>query len=488
MIDFATSAKEPSRLLTGQEFIEILEGKKKGMAGYEDFYGSYRYPEKPYLIVPQAVIIDNIHLNDIVDINDNFNAMYPIFVLGGLFKNNFWLSGGVFERKIEIRGGEFFADFAVLGCKFIEDFKILGDLFKDDFYITDGQFNGQFIIEGGEFKRGFIVSGGVFLDEIHINKGNFEKKSGITNGIFEKISIKYGTFNYMTFAGGIFNKDVSVEGGIYSDSLSISAGTFKENLNINGGESKQISLSDEEGLLFINKCIISFDDCLYGKVDIRRISDNKFICNTIKLIGQIKKDSLLKLDNLTINSLIIKDLYNFGTINIVSMSASHKYFNVKFKIQEYLLDIENIFKQAEINIYNSDIGKTTLIECSLEEFKLYIKGSKINELFLAGTKMPNIINTNNEFQKPDWEQRRISYSQIKKVYEARGDSVGANEFFVKEMDALNKIITWRYNFWDKLNLTMNAISTYHGLRWQQGLFTTLLVGLIFFETYCFALG
>ena len=72
----------------------------------------------------------------------------------------------------------------------------------------------------------------------------------------------------------------------------------------------------------------------------------------------------------------------------------------------------------------------TLIDLDLSGFKLIFKSSKITDLFLTETKMPlpeNIISDN-------FEQKRQILSQLKKVYENRGDSIEAGKYQAEELN------------------------------------------------------
>ncbi|RZJ63492.1 MAG: hypothetical protein EOO47_28500 [Flavobacterium sp.] len=56
------------------------------------------------------------------------------------------------------------------------------------------------------------------------------------------------------------------------------------------------------------------------------------------------------------------------------------------------------------------------------------------------------------------------------------------------MEAFYKTITWKRNFWEKLNLFMNRYSNYHGQSWARGLLFLFLSILLCYGAYLFASG
>ena len=130
----------------------------------------------------------------------------------------------------------------------------------------------------------------------------------------------------------------------------------------------------------------------------------------------------------------------------------------------------------------SDLGKTTFINCFLNESSLSFESSKITEMFLAGTDMPvKVVDTT-------YQEMRSAYGQIKKIYENRGDAISSGIFFAKEINSYYEILSFKKDGWEKFNLTLNKYSTDHGQSWKRGLVSLLSASIISYVIYCLSIG
>lgn len=139
---------------------------------------------------------------------------------------------------------------------------------------------------------------------------------------------------------------------------------------------------------------------------------------------------------------------------------------------------------------SSDLGKINFVDADFSDFSLNFYSAKLNEIFLAGSKMPKTvkaINLDREGTDPK-HQERIAYSQLKKLLEQQGDLLASNEYFAGEMNAYYESLTWKTDFWEKLPLFLNRISSNHGQSWIRALVTTVWVTALFYAVFLTSLG
>ncbi len=281
---------------------------------------------------------------------------------------------------------------------------------------------------------------------------------------------------------------------------------------------------------------------------------------------------LLKFDNQIVNTYI--DGYN-NSVEInrcefqnctVSKDLSLKFYNIKIKelsLRSFLnygnsifLDINKTEDDSKglLEFYNSDLGKTIFMNCNFKDFVVRFSSSKINEIFLAGTDFPPIADENYITLSGtlDYEQKNLCYTQLKRVYESRGDSlnsakfheaelsvwkkeidiseneklrlkvseekkkelhilklmeekliygqykkmyegrgdtVKAIEYFGKEMDLHRTILSKSGGqYWERFQLSLNKFSNNFGQSWHWAVGWIAVVGLLFYMLYCLSLG
>lgn len=127
------------------------------------------------------------------------------------------------------------------------------------------------------------------------------------------------------------------------------------------------------------------------------------------------------------------------------------------------------------------MGKTILLNTDWSSFNWRFISSKISDLFLAGSYLPkakNIISENKE-------EERLALSQIKKIYENRGDFVEAGKYQAEEMNVYLETLP---KSWEKVNVWLNKWTNNHGQSWQRALGVTLGGSIFFYSFYCFFLG
>jgi hypothetical protein len=413
------------RQITAKAFIAIIIQADKEQ--YAEFY-------EPNEEFGEIIVIRNVEISEDVELNEHI-IVDSVLIIENTKFDTFRIAGGIFRNE-----------FRITDATFKNSFWVHGGIFQSDFWIDGGIFQNGLIIDGGIFKNYFNVYGGTFNNDFRIDGGVFENTFGIYGGKFESNLLIYD---------GKFQTEFKIGGGIFQKELLITGG-FLNSILIGNLESKMSLL----------------------------IRDDSFI-NYLEVTGTIPKESLLRISG-KVYALNFVDVQNFGTIVLNQLSSRQKLYTPEENLlQSVPSDIDtDMPTQTELHIENSDLGKTTLINCDLSSFGLNFKSSKITEVFVTGTLMPQRI-TN-----VDPIQQQLGYSQIKKIYEARGDRVEANRYFAQEMEAYLTTLSWRNwsDFWEKLNLGLNKYSTYYGQSWQRGLLSTLIISGTFYALYCYSLG
>ena len=507
----------PLRQLTAQEFIDIITLKDEKLCS--DFYQIEN--EIKSIIICNVEITEKIKITDGIIVSlpltidsgifsyihvnggkfegsfrikgGNFNGKFKIdggyfkelliisggdfekdFVISGaIFQNGFWITGGIFKQHCWFMGGTFERHCLIKEATFKQNFQIADTVFNQGFWVESGIFEDGFWIEDATFRYNFIIAGGVFNKSFRIEgKTNFDNFN-ISGGTFQNDFIIYsGQFNNSTkISSGIFNEHFMILGGIFNDNFDVDGGTFNHTFGIYGGQFLK--------LFRIRPCDILrlYIGILSSRIFL--ITSEVSQINIITIEGIIVKESMIKISS-KVYQLILKDVHNFGSI-ILNRFSFRDQLNNPNRLSS--TNIEYPFR-PELRIEDSDLGKMTIINSDLTKFGLHFDSSKITDVFVTGTKMPNQITT------PDPKQKQLGYSQIKKIYEARGDRVEANRYYAREMEAYQTTLAWRNwdDFWEKLNLRLNKYSTNYGQSWQKGLGTTLLVSGAFYIIYCWCLG
>ncbi|MBD2752618.1 hypothetical protein [Spirosoma validum] len=489
-----TSQNPPLRQLTAQEFIDVLTEVDR------ERYAEYYERMIDYPI--DATIIRGVEITDHVKLDSNIEVALPLFIQDSAFHRGISIEGGKFINELQfdnvainflvisggifngieilsgsfgstrIRGGTFNGNLTIKDGTFNDSFRVeTNSSFSSHFIVKGGTFNQSFSIEGGLFKEGFLIEGGKFNRGFRVWDGTFDGKFGITKGTFDdEFLISQGSFHKgMSVGNATFNKEFLIEGG-----------TYKGEVNFGSGYIYRLTIWDIASAIKL------------------RIEENCRI-NSLQFRSAIPKDSFIQLSG-QFYSLTFNHVQNLGTIVPTKLSARKTplYPNGKQPViakddvfeQGRLLSYHDNTEKPQIRIDSSDLGKVIFMGCDLSGFGLHFDSSKITDVFVTGTKMPDKITTVDKHGNKDYQQRQVGYSQIKKIYEARGDRVEANRYYAKEMEAyLSTLSWWKWNdFWEKLNLNLNKYSTFHGQSWQRGLGTTLLISSLFYGVYCWILG
>jgi|GEM_PF-5121175 len=244
---------------------------------------------------------------------------------------------------------------------------------------------------------------------------------------------------------------------------------------------------------------------LEGNIDNSTIQVLKYkaLCSTVFNISYSKmiefslqrirtgKDGLIQLINCAVNTLEFDTVLNLASINIKDLTPLKSLRRYKHypgdggegAIVDWY-ETGEFTGVAQINIFNSDIGKT-MFSSNLSGFdKFCFSNSKIIEAFIAGPRLPDIYARPGENED---EQKRIAYSQIKRIYENRGDTITAMKYFRLEMEIYHGQL--KNNLEDKIpgekfQLLFNQFTNRHGTEWQKALMVTLLSSVLLYAVYC----
>jgi hypothetical protein len=418
-------------------------------------------------IFKNKVIISNLFLEDISFRNTCFQE--DIW-MGNNDISNVWFGSSSF-KTISMNGNtigllnscdSFFSNaLTIADGIFLGEFLILGGYFNA-FHIHKGVFQKIQILRG--FFKNFQISGGEFNNSFEIGAfgGDLPDKP-----IFFRVASFMGVYNEILFRDGIFNKGVLFESSIIIKKYcQFQNGIFLSEISINSGNCPELFFIFNKKL-FINK--IKLNNTLINTKYIYLEKSEGVLNNLILENTNIIAGTLIKISDIPINNITFNNSVNAG--NII-------FSGVKGKKLEG--------NSPTLKIHNSDLGKTTFIDCDFEEMNLDFKSSKITEVFLAGTKMPKEITTTDNDINVANEQKRLGYGQLKKIYDNRGDTVTANEYFAKEMNVFLK--KKGIGVGEKINVGLNWLSSNHGTNWLQALGSTLLVAVFFFCLYGMSIG
>jgi len=367
-----------------------------------------------------------------------------------------------FIKHLRIENGTFL-DISFFGTEFSQstNFTIIDGSFKNISFDNSCKFLGHFNIHSGRFEK-VRISNSEFSNSVSFVNGNFHniEVSGNTKianlffrrGNYRLIRINGGEMNELHFSGGNFN-NIMLYGLVVVQTIYISKGVISHLLLAAVNVAQLIAKDFEKsGSLSIAKLIVN----QMGKLDALFLG---FKISEIHFSDAfLHKDSILRFQNVEVETLNFVDFICFGQLGFSNLSI-----------------------QKQMNITNSDLGKASFISSSIENIILNLENSRITDVFFSNTAFPSRV-SDDDFQQ------RLTYAQIKKINEAKGDYLESNRFYALEMEAFYKTITWKENFWEKLNLWMNKVSNFHGQSWMVGL--RFLVGCVcfFYVSYIFALG
>lgn len=232
--------------------------------------------------------------------------------------------------------------------------------------------------------------------------------------------------------------------------------------------------------------------------------------HVVKLVSNIlAKDTLILISDTGVAEFEIQSMINMGVVsfnNVYPLQDTQK-FKLVDKILAVDADGKYIIEECKIektkfSIINSDLGKTTFINCDLNAFDQFVfLNTKMLETFVADTILPHVGKISSLEKKNAGvallEQQRLALGQFKKVYENRGDVVKALEYHAQEMEVYRESLKgvslkWHKALFDiggeRINLWVNRWSSYYGTNWVRAAGMTIVTGWSLFAFYCCVLG
>jgi len=378
--------------------------------------------------------------------------------------------------------------------------KITGGIFHSEVCFERGVY-GSIDISGGEFKKGLyfgqLINFDTYSPTFLPTPENTPTWTSKHNGIYNSLKI----------SGGKHLKEIVLDSCLIENELIIDGKDLE--VNVTNLTSKNV-LTVREGNCSFSACYLNHIN-FNGKrttakilVDISDSISNSFSCE-----GYAGKDSLISFRNHKTNVCKFENFINYGGIafnnlelldrrivfedlhpsenaqalNIKAFhnamfgsqfpNSSNQVSQILSSYNEALLDspeLDEVFSKSSLTFVNSDLGKTNFFESRISEASFNFKSSKLTDIFLAGTKIPEfaqqIVQDNSEFNDP--EQKRLALSQIRRVYENRGDQISAGEYLGKELEvrrAEAKLTVNRRLFNERLPLWLSLKSNNHGQDW-----------------------
>lgn len=428
----------------------------------------------------------------------NFGEFTQFEILKANFYDQFTIGGGRYLSTIIIDGAEFNEEFYIKGGKFLSDIKILNGVWKSSFRIVDGDFYEDVVIFDGYFDGLFEISRGYFFKRFEIDGGNFYSNV--------RLSGRYGSL--FIYGKPLFTEIINIGNIVVFEEMRFKSVTLGE-----------IFLSDIYGDNLIGK--ITFFPNENSQITIRGANINFIDVQNINIGSQ----AIINLENIVTNKISISGVYNYGVLNLN---------NVKIKNNNYYLTVDLETKMSvflpeislgQFKIVNSDLGKTHFIDCDFSKvYEFEFRSSKITEIYIVGSFFPDKITTleeqdsipveeysvkkdmvkryfylNNDKFLPiekyyfsvrpfDYEQHRLGYGQLKKVFENRGDIIASKKYYSLEMNVLYHNNNWFMDFNEKLLLWLNKVSNNYSSNWLRGILFTLVVTHVFFGAYAASMG
>lgn len=293
--------------------------------------------------------------------------------------------------------------------------------------------------------------------------------------------------------------------------------SFEKNCEIGKLILKRGSINDVQ----IRGCNIDLFYLDIGRFNFKELIVSKSIdftthINHLIFSGGISKNPI-KLEDFSVSRLSFISLINKSDIFVTGICYANsmdvktpKLIDYAFPLNEYSIFVG---KRSEIEVnrkyetfidtdvsdvlevFNSDLGKINFISCDFSEMKLIFKASKLTEIFLSGSEMPEQLVGN-------YQDRQVGYAQLKKVYDNRGDSVKSNDYLARELDAHYQSLktenlqkenpafkerTWTQWF-DYVTLKIHKNSNNFGTSWRTSLWWVLLGSLPLYLAYAWTIG
>jgi hypothetical protein len=212
----------------------------------------------------------------------------------------------------------------------------------------------------------------------------------------------------------------------------------------------------------------------------------------------LPKETTILFNDCITNTILFDSSVNYGNIHFKNLIKTNDVLewqkdtggNHRFDDNGLMYFPETNF--ALLKVHSSDLGKTVFIDCNFVGFEFEFYNSKMLEIFISGTVFPNKVSVGPSIEKLiGLQQQRLAYSQIKKVFENRGDNVSALQYRALELETYRQELlleNTKSSRGEKINLWMHRFSNYYGTNWVRPIWVTIILGIVLFSIYCLILG
>lgn len=508
-----TPQEQPQRKkISAEEFVKIWRGDYKEVEGYEEYYGALSNEE--------FVFINNIEVANEVEINSQ--------ILGALKLTDSVILHLSLNRRCSVKKIIIYdsniksisiRNSSIIGTVSINNSNCNGiGILNDSGLLSLGISNSSYLkvlsikynstIEGLRIESSNIGdvriqnnSKLIFTEIKSLSKfRNIHSDSGSE---VRRLFISDSIGDYIIIMDKSIVKDIFIRSNVTLNSIELSKShidrvvisnkvriydfTIRElskkckNIEIQGVTISRLKIKTTEG------CDITVKDYRYMDGNTRL----KSIVHALELTEFVfHKDSHLHISNTKINSIYFDSFLNEGTIvfnNVEPITDFDEYELYKGwpKLDD---NHEFSFKKVDppdnisiIEIINSDLGNTQFIGCDLDFFDEFeFENSKMLNVFLADTVLPEARFINQDGNDEN-EQRKLAFSQFKKIYENQGDTVRANKYRAEELKIYQKQITLWSNFDTWLVLGLSNITSNFGQSIWRPLVSLIVVHYILFS-------
>lgn len=361
-------------------------------------------------------------------------------------------------------------------------------------------------IELRDFRQQIVLDGSVFNKEVRIHSAEM-KDFGIANILIN---------DKLALSGSFF--------GILSLS-NINSGNDRSGIKI-GGSSTRIKHLRTEAIV-VNRFEVKetqlISDAVFENVRADFLDFNIVqIGHILEILNCDLKE--IRLDNLTANHErhvkirdckiqeyhVLLNMYNRlevtnTTFRRLTLSGINSGYHKIEKTDAQTLRLINVINEGtlilsqtevpnggSLEMKSSTLGKTDFLLCKFSEARLEFENSKVSEIFCSETDFPKLVTVN---KKKNFAQAQLAFGQLNTAFSKQGDTVRSLEYQSREIEAHYNNINWsRKNFFTKLNLGLNMLSSNFGRWWGRAVLFTFTVGALFFylvvlwsEEYSFAL-
>jgi hypothetical protein len=284
----------------------------------------------------------------------------------------------------------------------------------------------------GYLKSSSSLTGGITIGKCTFGNIIIDDKCKIGDIISEKSKIEYleatKQYSSMVLAGTEIPLVILDE--CYIPRFDISMGTRVE-AYISGGQINSITFSKSS---LSNNSLISFSNCKIFAL----------IFDEFSVLGRL----FFRKTQFTAEPF---DWWNEDEKSLKGKYSSNGDSLFQGIKKLYLRNIEELFNkfpQPTIRISHSTLEKTEFTSCPLGDYRFEFNNSKIIDCFISGGTVPSenivIIDDNgkplDKNQKETHTQKASIYNQLKKIFEAQGDTYRAAQFQAKWAEYQKKVL------------------------------------------------